>query len=345
MNILEDLRAMKKLPFNKLYLQEFIVNYIENYFISMFDYKNFPDSFPKEYAEKYLIWYGLAAGRKIPEEYNAGMYAGGNVVLQCNIAGGDTAENVGLDVYGLGVTAILTGMNGYNEEIPINDCAVGWNNSAHTSLRSFINITSGDIANAFLSLRSGVRYTKNHPIYKARDDKEKAALSEYWKKIDGDEEALAIASTNILDEILDEKSGNAANNVINLSDPHLADKLQYVSKVIDDYMRWGFGLYGQTIQGNGKLAQQTKDEVNGQTSLSFVLPNDMLRQRKLWVERLKALDIVGSDADIDFSTAFKVEEIKYQKEADIDSNGEIEEVKEEAPEEQKGEENNEETVL
>lgn len=336
MNILEDLKGLRKLPFTKIALQEYIIDIMENFFYSMFDYKNFPDSMPKEMAERYLIWCGICGADKVPEDVNKGMYSGTSVFLNASVAGASTGGTTkALDVYGLGTSVILTGANGYNVEKNINDAAVGWNNSGHTSLRKFIVLSSEAIAKALTTLRSDIAYAKNHPIYKARDDKEKAALNEYWKKVkesDGDDD-LAIASTNIMDEILEGASSAASSNVINLSDPLNSDKLQYITKVVDDYMRWCFGLYGQTIQGNGKLAQQSVDEVNGQTSTSFILPNDMLYQRRKWVERMKKLQLIPEDADIDFSTAWKVEEIKYQKEADVNEDGDMEEVQtDETPE-------------
>jgi hypothetical protein len=65
----------------------------------------------------------------------------------------------------------------------------------------------------------------------------------------------------------------------------------------------------------------------------------MLYQRKLWLERMKAKGLIPETADIDFSKAWKVEEVKYQKEADIDENGELEEVQpDEEPETQPDEE-------
>lgn len=320
MNILEDLKRLRKVPFTKTALQGYIIEIMENFFYSMFEYKDFPDSMPKEYAERYLIWYGAAAAAEVPEQYNKGLYKGGPVFLHAA-----PAEDP--DVYGIGSTCIVTSCNGYCEQVSFDDIAFGWNNSAHTNLSNFIALSSEAIANALLTVRSDVVYAKNHPIYKARDDKEKAALNEYWKQVkesDGSDD-LAIASKNIMDEVLEGQPA-AAQNVINLSDPLTSDKLQYITKVVDDYMRWCFGLYGQTIQGNGKMAQQTVDEVNGQTSTSFILPNDMLYQRKLWAERMKAKGYIPESADIDFSAAWKVEEIKYQKEADIDENGELEEV-------------------
>lgn len=314
MNILEDLKRLRKenIPYTKLALKEYIVDVMENFFFSMFEYKNFPASMPKEYAEKYFLYYGTCAADKIPEKYNTGLYKGDAVFLKA-----DPSDEP--DVYGVGSKVILTSMNGYNEIKDFDKVAFGWNNSAHTNLRQFISLVSDALANALTSLRSGVSYSKNHPIYKARDDKEAAALNEYWKKVkdsDGDDD-LAIASKNILDE-LEGVTAGAAQNVINLSDPINSDKLQYVDRVVDSMIRRYFSLYGQSVQGGDKLAQESVDEVNGYTSTSFILPNDMLYQRKLWLDKMKALQLVPEDAEIDFSTAWKVEEIKYKKEAEAE---------------------------
>ena len=73
MNILEDLKALRKSKFNVINIQSYIIQIMENFFYSMFDYKNFPKSMPKEYAERYLIWYGEVAAGKVPEEYNKGI--------------------------------------------------------------------------------------------------------------------------------------------------------------------------------------------------------------------------------------------------------------------------------
>lgn len=346
MNILEDLKALRKSKFNVVNIQSYIMQIMENFFYSMFDYKNFPKSMPKEYAERYLIWYGEVAAGKVSEKYNKGIYKGEAVFLHSNTAGGD--DGVGLDIYGLGNQVIVTGCNGFNDVAGFDKYAVGFNNSAHKSLRKFIILSSEAISKALLSLRSGIDYSKNHPIYKARDDKEQAALKEYWKKVQNNDDELAIASNNIWDDLIESEGNAKIDKVINLSDPELADKLQYIAKTVDDYLRWCCSLYGQNIQGNGKLAQQTVDEVNGQTSFSFVLPNDMLYQRKQWLERMKELNLVSEDADIDFSRAWKVEEVKYEKEADINEDGDIEEVTETAEAEEvieKEGEEDEETVV
>lgn len=327
MNIFDDLKYMLKPKNLRLFSEKAIVRIIENFFFSMFEYKNFPDSIPRNIAERILIYNGCIAGLKLSEadanRYNVGLYSGRDVV-----APAQPAEDP--DFYGLGSKFIVTSGNGFCKTFKPEEIAIGWNNSSFSTLKIIIYTCAHDIYNALSALRSGIRYTKQHPIYKAQDDKERAALAELWEKVDNEDEKLTITSQNILEQLLTQGQTSEDNRRIDLTDPKLADKLQYVSKCIDDYMRWFLGLYGQTIQGNGKMAQQTVDEVNGQTSSSFILPNDMLHERKLWLERLKALEIVPEDADIDFSAAWKTEEIKYQKEADIDENGEVEELGEEA---------------
>ena len=318
-NILRNIKEKRKTPYSKLLIKEYCIDYMENYFCNMFQYKDFPKSLPQEFAEKYFMYQGACATARIPERYNTGMYAGDIVFLSAQ-----PSEDP--DAYGQGAKVIITSANGYNEIVSYDDCSFCWNNSAHTSLREFICIASEAITNAFLALRSGVRYSKNHPIFKASDDKEVAALNKFWQDICNDEDALAITSENVLEKAFaGQMDASASSNVINLSDPVHNDKMQYLVDIIDSYMRWFFSFYGQCIQGNGKRAQQTVDEVNGQTSLSFILPNDMLAHRKAWVEDMKAKGYLPETADIDFSPAFKVEEVKYQKEADIDGNGEIEE--------------------
>lgn len=316
-NLLKDLKERRKIPVTKLMINDFVADYIENYFISMFEYRNFPASLPQEFAEKYFIYQGCVATADIPEEYNKGMYAGKTVFLSAQ-----TAEDP--DAYGLGSKVIITSANGYNNIVSFDKCAFGWNNSAHTSLREFIMLATAAISNAFLSLRSGVRYSKTHPIYKASDDKEIESLNKFWQDICDDKESLAITSENILEKAFaGALPASAASNVINLSDPDHNEKLQYLVDIIDSYIRIFMSLYGQCIQGNGKRAQQTVDEVNGQTSASFILPNDMLACRRRWLEDMKKKGYVSEDAEIDFSAAFKVEQIKYQNEADANADGNI----------------------
>ena len=100
MNILEDLKRLRKVPFTKAALQSYIIEIMENFFYSMFDYTDFPESMPKEYAERYLIWFGAAAAGEVPEQYNKGLYKGTKVFLHA-------AASEDPDIYGIGSNALL----------------------------------------------------------------------------------------------------------------------------------------------------------------------------------------------------------------------------------------------
>ena len=161
--------------------------------------------------------------------------------------------------------------------------------------------------------------------FKVSDDKEAAAVKEAFTKIKDDSEPIQITSNNVLAEALAEAgAGSETIKVLDITDVKNADKLQYIVKAIDDVFRWFFSMIGQAIQGNGKLAQQTVDEVQGTTSMSFILPNDRLKMRRRGWDKVN--EIFGTSVTVDFSDAWKTESIKYKKEADIDENGEFEEL-------------------
>lgn len=328
MNILDDIKSLRKLPYENTVTRGMIIDIIENVLYSMFDYKKFPSSMPRDMAERYFTWQASCGALKLTdaesERYNNGMYKGSSVFLSAQ----PSAEP---DFYGFGSKVNVTSANGYCEEKNYDDVAFGWGNSAHTDMRAFICMVADAITEALSAVRSGVQYSKNHPIYKAADDKEAAALQKYWKDVKDNKEELSITSPNQIQQELLSNATSSANRaedkVINLSDPQHANKIQYLIAVVNEYIRWAFSLFGQDIQGgDGKLAQQSVEEVTGRTSTSFILPNDMLYQRRKWCDRMKELGIIPEDAEIDFSTAWKVEQIKYEKAADINNNGDVEEL-------------------
>ena len=89
------------------------------------------------------------------------------------------------------------------------------------------------------------------------------------------------------------------------------------------------------------MAQQTVKEVDGSTSLSFIYPNDRLRQRQKGFDKFNKL--FGTDISVRYSDAWLTESIKYKNEADIDSDTLLEDLQtaEGQPEEQPAEQQEE----
>lgn len=316
-----------------------------NYLAPMFKYDGLPDSIPEEFIERFHILNGDIAVWKLDDK-NAFRYKDELIVSCCGYADKP-------DVYGIGERVIATTLSGYvKEDLKEGEsCAVIHNNSLYTSDMAIICYFTDMFTEMFTSLKTNIIYSRLKPVFKVSDEKERAAVLEAFTKIKDDSEPIQITSSNVLAEALAEAGANSTDTikVLDITDVKNADKLQYIVKCIDDAFRWFFSMIGQAIQGNGKLAQQTVDEVQGTTSMSFILPNDRLKMRRKGWDKANAL--FGTNVTVDFSDAWKTESIKYKKEADIDENGEIEELTEEPetepetqPEEEpeKGAEENEE---
>lgn len=276
-----------------------------NILSSMFTYDGLPESIKPEFIERFLIMNGSIAGWTYdgPDE----QYKGKQIVS----IGGDADEP---DVYGVGYRYIAATQNGYTKSfIRDVDGVVIYNNSIYAPDIQIIDLFVDQLTEMLISLKTNILYTRNKPVFKAATDKEKRAIQEAFEKIKNDLEPVIVTSTNVMEEI----DGTESVKVLDITDVNNADKLQYIVKTIDDAFRWFFTLYGQSIQGNGKLAQQTVKEVDGSTSLSFIYPNDRLKMRQEGFDRFNKM--FGTNITVRFSDAWLTESIKYKNEADIDS--------------------------
>ena len=285
---------------------------------TMFAYKKLPDSIPQEFIERFLILNDPVIFWKL-DDPDAVRYKDELIVSP-----GDYADRP--DCYGLGKRVIASTLSGYVKEDlePGKDCVVMHNNSVYTSDMPVISQAVDMITEMLVSLSSNVIYSRNKPVFKASTDKEKAAIETAFNSIKDDSKPIVITSKNVIEEELE---GAETIKVLDITDVNNADKIQFIVKAIDDVFRWYLTLYGQAVVGNGKMAQQSVEEVQGTTSASFILPNDKLRMRKKAIDEVNAL--FGTDIEVDFSDAWKTESVKYKKEADIDENGELEELEEE----------------
>lgn len=279
---------------------------------SMFTYGGLPDTIPEEFVEQYLIINGSESGWTYDgpdEEFKEKQI----------VSIGDEAEHP--NVYGIGRKYIASTQNGYVKTLtPGVDCAVIYNNSLHESDMGIINAFVDLITEAFVSLKTNILYSRYKPVFKANKDIERAAIVEAFNKVKNDLEPIVITSDNILEQI---DGAEESIKTLDITDVNNADKIQYIVKTIDDCFRWFFTLYGQAVQGNGKLAQQSVREVDGSTSLSFIYPNDRLKMRQRGWDQFNKL--FGTNVTVRFSDAWLTESIKYKNEADIDGDQMLEE--------------------
>ena len=321
-NILSRKKGGEKVSFAWLVKQTAI-----DMLVTMMAYDGLPDSIPEEFIEQFIIVNGNIGGW---------IYDGPDEDFKDKkiISVGGEAERP--NVYGIGSKYIGVTQNGYTKTLtPGKDVAVIYNNSLHTSDMPIINAFADMVTEAFTSLKTNILYSRNKPVFKASKDQERAAITEAFNKIKNDLEPIIITSDNVVEQI---EGADDPIKVLDITDVNNADKIQYIVKTIDDLFRWFFTLYGQSVQGNGKMAQQTVKEVDGSTSLSFVYPNDRLKMRQRGFDEFNRL--FGTNISVRFSDAWLTESIKYKNEADIDADQLLEDLTageqpEEQPEEEK----------
>lgn len=232
-----------------------------NFHASMFEYNNLPDTVNTTYLERFLQY----------EEGTAALLKDDSGDL---IACAATLGGTPLDVYGESTEVIAVTRNGKEyRRTRDKDCIFIWNNSTHTPCMDILTdasrITEIDISIDFL-----IFWTRISNLIETKDDKTKQLITDAFTAFKAGS-PLSVTSAPLLEDFINKPT----INILPLTQPDLADKIQFTAKLREDIERWHFTRYGQAQQNNSKTAQQSVEEVDGDTSTSFILPYDMSRER------------------------------------------------------------------
>lgn len=271
-----------------------------NFVTQMFDYSGLPDTIDTNYLERYFNLHGSAV--LVPDTSTGEWCA----------SYGSRSGDVGF--YGIGNTAV--GANPvFSFEENIDNVAWGWNNATHTPTLIIFEVAEmlAEIERSILNVTQNARSTK--PII-TRNDKVKTQIETFFKKQKEGETFVPMAE-NVLADIL-EKSD--ARDVITLDlEEKNVNQLQNLLNARDNILRWFYNQLGHAQQNTNKLAQQSKDEINDSNSVSLVLPEQMLKERKIMIEKFN--DISGYNASVEFSNLWKHEEKEIDAEPDETKEG------------------------
>ena len=153
---------------------------------------------------------------------------------------------------------------------------------------------------------------------------------------------LVIRSENILREI---ETGKQAIEAQDLTDTNFADKLDKLAFIRECRYKWFKERYGMDTRNNGKKAQLSVDEANGDTGAAMIFPLNMLWARQNFADMINRK--FGLNVSVHFSGAWLGEMERYETtvvengEIDIDEYDAVEETNPEAAPEEKKEEGNE----
>ncbi len=296
------------------------------FLLGMFEWEGLPESVRPEFLELYLLTNGMASVRK--DTKGSSEY----VAMICE--DGSTP-----DAYGLGEEVFSRTANGhvYEDKKDSEDVAYGWNNKSRTACLDAYRV-GNYIAEIDTSLDLGVWWSRFSRLFIASDNKAKQMLQEGFAAIKKGS-PLVIQSENILREI---ETGKQSIEAQDLTDAGFADKLDKLAFLRECRFKWFKERYGMDTRNNGKKAQLSVDEANGDTGSSMIFPLNMLWARQKFAEMINKK--FGLDVSVHFAGAWLGEMERYETtvvengEIDIDQYDAVEETNpeaEETPEENK----------
>lgn len=289
----DNLRSKQKLALGKEIRERVYYDNFINVLISMFEYKNLPDTMESRFIEISLIQNGTVGIAKIDNQ----LYS--FVASPC---GNVNAYGLGTEINGATPIGTFSGKIG-------KDCVLGWNN-AIGSPDIMIDWLTHMLEQTDLSMEYNVKYARYKPIPIAKSQVQKKQIDELLKNVDSDT-LESIASENVLSEFGD---SNTDLQVVNLTDVRYIDKLQYLSLYHDDLLNRFYKMYGQSPQAINKQAQVNDSELHGNDSISFLIPLQRLEFRKKMVEEINK--IFGTNIEVCFSESWNVERTKFNESAD-----------------------------
>ena len=274
---------------------------LNEFHLGMFEYSNLPETLLPNFLEYFLIKEGCVAIFKIPSGHACPGFPEGSLICASATFGRD------LTPYGFGSEVIAVTRNGWEVRYNMysDDIVLGINN--HLAQPCFDILSDAKMLGEIdTSIRFLVFWTRLAPIVRCADEKEKTQIEAAFRNI---KEGIPV--TIVTKKLFAELGLDVDNfELDDLTRPDFADKIQHTARLREDVLRWHYTRYGQVVQGDTKLAQQSVDEVNGTVSSSLILPLNMLKYRRSMVEEINRK--FGTNISVDLAGPWRGEITKYE---------------------------------
>lgn len=293
-----DPKALKNFLYKKNFLR------LAEKRICMFDYKNLPKEIKNrsQFIELYLMHGGVCGFGKWKSTNPAVNDTYGFCIG--NPSGDPDPYNIGTEFVGAsnksemyGTLSDAPNLNNASD----NKIVLCYNNSFMSpdfEIRWFAEL----LTEIDISIRVLVLNARACKVSKVSSSIEQAKLQECFNSTE-DGKPHVYFSDNSVEKLL--TGEEELNNVMDLTDATLSDKIQYLVKLKDDVERWFHTDYGHSMDTSGKLAQQSVEEINKSAGIAYITPNDMLTCRKKFVSEIN--ETFGLNIEVDFSESWKVE--------------------------------------
>lgn len=258
----------------------------------MFEYEGFPESVDTHFLDLYLFTNGMASIRKD----NSGDY----VAMMCN-------EGSNPNAYGLGEEIISTTRNGqtFTDDRDSTEVAFGYNNATKSACTDYFKL-GADLAEADTSIDFLVWYSRVSRLYTVADEKQKNMIEDAFKNLRKGV-PLTIVSNNLISAI---ENGGPGLEAFDLTDADYADKIMRLCEYREARVKWFMDRYGMAKRTVSKKAQVSRDEANGDTAASLIVPLNMLSAREDFIKMCNSR--FGWDASVHFKGAYLGEIERYE---------------------------------
>lgn len=263
---------------------------------SMFEYEGFSDTINTDFIEFYssLTPTGCCGVFKNDQ---------GNEIL------GYCTEGGMLDAYGVPEKFNINTLNQNNKRGVIDgvNAAICWNNKLHVGdLPQLMKFT--ELFNlSDTSQKCLLKYARLFPVFEIDNEQIKQQLDGALKNADQGE-PFTYVSKGISKLGLD---GEPNMKILQLGDISAVDKLQYLSTYHNDLLRRFFTMYGMTYSQSMKAAQQSIEEIHSDVNVSWVIPEDRLKQRQKFVDKYNK--VFKHNATVRYSEAWLTAYETWQK--------------------------------
>lgn len=262
---------------------------------SMFEYKGMSEEINTDFIEFYNI---------LTPNASCGVFEkNGHEVL------GYTSEGGMINEYGICNKFNINTLNQINKEGVIDGIngAICWNNSIHRSDLVKLSRYTEMFNLIDTAQKCLIRYARLFPVFEVQDDNVKQQLNQALKNADNGE-PFTFTTKSLSKLGID---GTPGVNIFQLGDYSAVDKIQYLSTYHNDLLRRFYSMYGMSYSQSMKQAQQTVEEVTSDRIVSWIIPNDRLKERRKFIETYNK--VFGHNATVDFSDAWKKGYEKYMQ--------------------------------
>lgn len=268
---------------------------------SMFEYKGMAENINTDFIEFYLALTPRAC---------CGVYRNnkGREIL------GYATEGGILNEYGIPEMFNINTLNQNNKQGAVDgvNAAICWNNKTHTSdmiqLSRFTELFNlVDTAQKCL-----IRYARLFPVFEVENQQVKNQIDEALKNADNGE-PFTYVNKGLSKIGMD---GEPNMKILQLGDVSAVEKMQYLSTYHNDLLRRFFTMYGMNYSQSMKQAQQSIEEIHSDINVSWIIPDDRLKQRRKFIDTYN--EVFGHNATVEYSDAWKKAYEKYMEEGGSD---------------------------